>query len=255
MKIYTGKNSQIGQYLPNDIEYVSYDIGDPSTWNFLKETTSLFFIVPKTPNTTEDSKRFVLAAREAGVNHIVKIGSLGPWRVVHNQLNMFIRAADIVCSNIDIAPLMNNIFTEQYNKDTGVLLNYRHHTPAPYLDPKALAELICYLMDQIGPVSRSISATGTQQYFINEVQEALNNNGYPVSAIENTHNDKLHKNPSLTPDQQLMTDLGNNYERGIYPLVSTVLQDEFSISNRTLDEFIKQDTHLYTKSFVEDKNL
>lgn len=255
MKIYTGKNSQIGQYLPKDIRFVSYDIQDASTWNFLKETTSLFFIVPKTPNTMEDSKRFILAAREAGVEHIVKIGSLGPWRVIHNQLNQFIQSAGIICSNIDIAPLMNNIFTEQYNEETGVLLNYRHHTPAPYLDPQALADLICFLMDQVGPISRSISATGIQQYFIEDVKVALEDNGYPVSSIENTHNDKLHKNPSLTPDQQLMTDLANDYGRGIYPLVSTSLWEEFWISSRTLEEFIQQDQQYYKKSFAEDKNL
>lgn len=255
MKIYTGKNSQIGQYLPNNVEYVSYDINDESTWNFLKETTSLFFIVPKTPNTMEDSKRFVLAAREAGVDHIVKIGSLGPWRVVHNQLNQFIQAAGIACSNIDIAPLMNNIFTEQYDKETGVLLNYRHHTPAPYLDPKALAEAICFLMDQVGPMSRSIVATGTQQYFIEDVKQILIENGYPVTEIKDTHNDNLHKNPSLTPDQQLMTELGDNYQRGIYPLVNTSLWDEFWIKSRSLDLFIKQDQRYYKNSFVEDKNL
>ena len=255
MKIYTGKNSQIGQYFPNDLNFVSYDIQDESTWNFLKQTDCLFFIVPKTPNTMEDSKRFILEARDAGVKHIVKIGSLGPWRVVHNQLNQFIQSAGIVCSNINIAPLMNNIFTEQYNPDTSVLLNYRHHTPAPYLDPRSLAELIIFLMDQIEPISRSVNATGKQQYFIADVISDMEANGYPVSRVESTHNDKLHKNPSLTPDQQLMTELANDYSRGIYPLVDTSLWDDFRIHSRSLDEFIKQDTHLYKKSFAEDKNL
>lgn len=255
MKIYTGKNSQIGQYFHNDLNFVSYDIQDHTTWDFLNHTESLFFIVPKTPNTMEDSKHFVLAARDAGVKHIVKIGSLGPWRVVHNQLNQFIQSAGIVCSNINIAPLMNNIFTEQYDSETGVLLNYRYHTPAPYLDPRALAELIMLLMDQYQPLSRSINATGKDQYFIADVIHDMEANGYPVSRVESTHNDKLHKNPSLTSDQQLMTELANDYQRGIYPLVDTVLWDEFRIGNRSLDEFIRQDTHLYTKSFIEDKNL
>jgi hypothetical protein len=253
--IYTGKNSQIGQYFSKDLEFVSYNISNLSTWEFLNHTKNLFFIVPKTPNTMEDSKRFVLSAREAGVEHIVKIGSLGPWRVIHNQLNQFIQSAGIVCSNINIAPLMNNIFTEQYNKETGVLLNYRHQTPAPYLDPQALAQLIRFLMDQDNPTSQSINATGIQQYFIKDVQQALESNGYPVHSIENTHNDKLHKNPSLTPDQQLMTELGNDYERGLYPLVDNILWEEFCIGSRTLEEFIQQDQKYYEKNFAEDKNL
>jgi hypothetical protein len=255
MKIYTGKNSQIGQYFPDNVKSISYNIQDKSTWGFLKHTDSLFFIVPKTPNTMEDSKRFILEARDAGVKHIVKIGSLGPWRVVHRQLNSFIESAGIVCSNIDIAPLMNNIFTEQYNTDTQVLLNYRHHTPAPYLDPRALSELICFLMDQYEPISRSISATGKQQYFIADVITDMEANGYHVSSVESTHNDKLHKNPSLTPDQQLMTELANDYARGFYPLVDTVLWDEFRIHSRSFDEFIKQDEQFYKKSFEEDRNL
>lgn len=250
--IFTGKNSQIGQYFSKNLEFVSYDISDSSTWNFLDHTRNLFFIVPKSNDTLLESKNFILAAKEAGVEHIVKIGSLGPWRVVHNQLNSFIRDCGIVCSNIDIAPLMNNIFTEQYQNK--ILYNYRHQTPAPYLDPIALATLIEKLMNTENPVDQNIQATGDQQYYIHDIRKILDNSNYTVNDIVETHNDKLHKNPSLSPDQRLMTILGNDYAKGKYPQASLDLS-EFCIHSRTFEEFVVQDKQFYQKRFAEDKNL
>jgi hypothetical protein len=250
--IFTGKNSQIGQYFSKNLEFVSYDISDESTWNFLDHTRNLFFIVPKSNNTLLESKNFILSAKEAGVEHIVKIGSLGPWRVVHNQLNSFIRDCGIVCSNIDIAPLMNNIFTEQYQNQT--LYNYRHQTPAPYLDPIALAELIENLMNTERPLNQNIQATGKQQYYIQDIKQILNDNNYIVNDIVETHNDKLHKNPSVSPDQKLMTTLGDDYAKGKFPQISLDLT-EFGIHSRTFEEFVVQDKQFYKKSFEEDRNL
>lgn len=249
---FTGKNSQIGQYLSNDLDFVSYNNADPATWDFLNQTKNLFMIVPKTANTFEDTKKFILAAREAKVNHIVKIGSLGPWRVVHNQLSQFIQDSGIVCSNINIAPLMSNIFTEQYQNQN--LYNYRYHAPAPYLDPLALAKLIEKLMKIDFPVSQNISATGKRQYYITDIRSILEKNGYSVKSIVDVHNDNLHNNLSLTPDQKLMTLLGDDYSKGHYPRISDDLHN-LGIYNRTFEEFVAQDKHHYLKQFDEDKNL
>lgn len=249
---YTARNSQIGQYLHDDLNFISYDLNDESTWGFLNETKNLFLVVPKLSDTVEKTKRFVLQARESGVKHIVKIGSLGPWRVVHNQLNSFIVDCGIICTNINIAPLMNNVFTEQYQNQ--VLYNYRHHTPAPYLDPRALAALIEKLMSVEHPLSQNISATGIKQYYIEDVKRILEQNRYPVDKIAETHNDRLHKNPSITPDQQLMTILGDDYALGKYPKVSNDLAS-FGIQSRTFEEFVVQDKEIYLRSFSEDKNL
>lgn len=253
MKIYTGQNSQIGQYLNRNNTFISYNIQDPATWDFLNNAEKIFLIVPKTANTLDDSKKFILACREAGVKHIVKLGSLGPWRVIHNQLNEFIQAAGIFYSNINIAPLMNNVFTEQYNNN--ILFNYRHNTPAPYLDPKALAQLIEHLMNCDVSESASFSATGIQQYYIDDIRRILEANGYPVYAIEQTHNDKLHKNPSETADQQLMTMLGDDYSKGVYPAVSQDLETRFQIKSRSFEQFVIEDQQYYQKRFAQDKNL
>lgn len=251
-KVYAGKHTQLGQYLNQNNHFVDYNIADPSSWSFLNETECLFYIVPKTADTVDNSKKFFLAAAEAKVKHIVKLGSLGPWRIVHKQLNEFIKECGIVCSNIDHAPLMSNIFTEQYQNQ--VLYNYRHHTPAPYLDPRALAALIEKLMSFEHPLSQNISVTGGKQYYIEDVKRILEQNSFPVIKIAETHNDQLHKNPSLTPDQQLMTKLGNEYALGKYPKVSTDLAS-FGLQSRTFEEFVVQDKEIYLRSFSGDKNL
>lgn len=254
-KVYSGKQTQLGQYFNQNNNFIEYDISNSNSWDFLNEIDCLFYIVPKTENTVDNSKKFFLAAAEAKVKHIVKLGSLGPWRVIHRQLNEFIKECGMICSNIDHAPLMNNIFTEQYNQETKTLINYRDKTPAPYIDPLALVRLIEHLMEINNPVSQDIIATGEKQYYIEDVKGILEKHGYVVNKIVQSHNDKMHKNPRLTPDQQLMTILGNDYALGKYPMVSDVLSRKFNIYSRTFEEFVEQDKQFYEKKFLLDKNL
>ena len=107
--IYTGRNSQIGQYLPDNLHYVHYDIEDELTWGFLQDCRNLFLIVPKIPRALDHCKEFVYAAKQAGVKKIVKIGSMGSWRVIHNQIDAYIRDCGINCISFDISVLMNEM--------------------------------------------------------------------------------------------------------------------------------------------------
>ena len=250
--IYTGRNSQIGQYLPDTLNYVHYDIKDETTWGFLHECSNLFLIVPKIPHVLEHCKNFIYTAKQAGVKKIVKIGSLGSWRVIHNQLDTYIRDCGINCISFDMSVLMNNIFTEQYVGTT--LLNYRHDTPAPYLDPKALAEAIEQAMNREALLNFNIKATGRFQYSIEDVQRILELNGYPVTSIETTHNNQLHKNAGVSADQRLMSAISDDYALGIYPLISTDL-NMFGVTSRTLEDFVKQDSQYFLNLQSGDKNL
>ena len=252
MNIYTGRNSQIGQYLSDNLTYVHYDIKDETTWGFLQDCRNLFLIVPKIPHVLDHCKNFIYAAKQAGVKKIVKIGSMGSWRVIHNQIDAYIRDCGINCISFDISVLMNNIFTEQYVD--GVLLNYRHNTPAPYLDPKALAEAIEQAMHREALLNFNIKATGRYQYSIEDVKHILELNGYPVTSIETIHNNQLHKNAGVSADQRLMSDISDGYELGIYPLISTDL-NMFSVKHRTLEDFVEQDSQYFLNLQAGDKNL
>ena len=252
MNIYTGRNSQIGQYLPYTLNYVHYDIKDETTWGFLHDCNNLFLIVPKIPYVLEHCKNFIYTAKQAGVNKIVKIGSMGSWRVIHNQLDVYIRDCGINCISFDISVLMNNIFTEQYVD--GVLLNYRHNTPAPYLDPKALANAIEQAMDREALLNFNIKATGRFQYSIEDVERILESNGYPVTCIETIHNNQLHKNAGVSADQRLMSDISDDYALGIYPKISTDLS-MFGVISRSLEDFVEQDSQYFLNLQAGDKNL
>jgi hypothetical protein len=251
--IYTGRNSQIGQYLPDNLHYVHYDIEDETTWGFLQDCRNLFLVVPKIPRALDHCKEFVYAAKQAGVKKIVKIGSMGSWRVIHNQIDAYIRDCGINCISFDISVLMNNIFTEQYIGTT--LLNYRHDTPAPYLDPKVLALAIQQAMRREALLNFNIKATGLSQYSIEDVKRILESNGYPVTSIKTIHNNQLHKNAGVSADQRLMSDISDDYALGIYPKVSTDITRMFGAVHRTLERFVVEDVNYYTKSYEGDRNL
>jgi len=251
--IYTGRNSQIGQYLPDNLHYVRYDIEDELTWGFLQDCRNLFLVVPKIPRALDHCKEFVYAAKQAGVKKIVKIGSMGSWRVIHNQIDAYIRDCGINCISFDISVLMNNIFTEQYVD--GVLLNYRHDTPAPYLDPKVLALAIQQAMRREALLNFNIKATGLYQYSIEDVKRILESNGYPVTSIKTIHNNQLHKNTGVTADQRLMSDISDDYALGIYPKINTDITRMFGAVHRTLERFVTEDAQYYTNLQAGDKNL
>lgn len=253
LSIYTGRNSQIGQYLPDTLNYVHYDIKDKTTWGFLQDCRNLFLVVPKIPRALDHCKDFVYTAKQAGVKKIVKIGSMGSWRVIHNQIDAYIRDCGINCISFDISVLMNNIFTEQYVD--GVLLNYRHDTPAPYLDPKVLALAIQQAMRREALLNFNIKATGLSQYSIEDVKRILESNGYPVTSIKTIHNNQLHKNTGVTADQRLMSDISDDYALGIYPKINTDITRMFGAVHRTLERFVVEDVNYYTKSYEGDRNL
>jgi hypothetical protein len=251
--IYTGRNSQIGQYLPDNLHYVRYDIEDELTWGFLQDCKNLFLVVPKIPRALDHCKEFVYTAKQAGVKKIVKIGSMGSWRVIHNQIDAYIRDCGINCISFDISVLMNNIFTEQYIGTT--LLNYRHDTPAPYLDPKVLALAIQQAMRREALLNFNIKATGLSQYSIEDVKRILESNGYPVTSIKTIHNNQLHKNAGVSADQRLMSDISDDYALGIYPKINTDITRMFGAVHRTLEDFVAEDVNYYTKSYEGDRNL
>ena len=139
---FTGRNSQIGEYFKGDYNFLSYDLMDEGTWTPLLDSDAVFLLLPKSKNTLSLVKRFILKAMDSKIKHIIKIGSLGPWRLVHNQIDRFLSESGIPYTSFDIAPLMNNIFTEQYITKDETLLDYRKNAPAPYLDPVCLSSAI-----------------------------------------------------------------------------------------------------------------
>lgn len=256
---YTARNSQISQYLPENLNFISYDLTDESTWGFLEETENLFLIIPtwkaqakrKEQNVSrtilDDCKKFIFYARQSGVKKIVKIGSLGPNRAIHRQVDQFIELCGINCISFEIAPLMNNVVTEMY-KD-GILYNYRGNTPAPYADTKALTEAIVQAMSRNDLQNLRISVTGENQYYIEDVKRILEENNYPVTDIIEQHNDVFIKNSPDNIDQQLVTELGKEYFQGWYPEVSDDLQTLFGVQSRSLEQFMIDEKEILSKKY------
>jgi len=252
---FTGRNSQIGEYFKGKYNFVSYDLFNPQTWDPLLESDVIFMLFPKNKETLNARKKFIVRAMDSNIRHIIKIGSLGPWRLIHNQIDIFLRESGIAYTSFDIAPLMNNIFTEQYIAETRTLLDYRGGAPAPYLDPVCLASAIEQCIDVDRHKNKNYQCTGDTQYTIDKVRDILCVKGYTVDTIESTSNKILH-NLSDSPDEVLMNEISNRYiTEGWFPTISSDLHRNFKTQARNLADFIDQDYAIFTERFTEDKNL
>ena len=252
--IFTGRNSQIAEYFVHDYDYATYDLEDTSTWDTVLDCKYLFLLLPKHPNLLELSKQFMLAAADSGIDQIIKIGSLGPYRVIHQQLECFMRECRVAYTSFDIAPLMNNIFTEQYDKE--VLENYRGEATAPYLDPRCLAKAIELCIGDTIHYNKNYAMTGPRQLSIADVSCSLIAGGWPVKIIDDIGYDATHASlRKLDADHCLMKQLGLRYQTDAWsPAVSNDWL-KFNAYHRTLDEFIAQDSSIYSTRMELDLHL
>jgi len=253
---FTGRKSQIGEYFKGDYNFLSYDLMDRNTWSPLLESDVVFLLLPKHKDTLAMTKQFVLSAVDSKIKHIIKIGSLGPWRLIHNQIDRFLLESQIPYTSFDIAPLMNNIFTEQYIKEQQTLLDYRNNAPVPYLDPVCLASAIEQSINHDKHMNRNYQCTGSTQYTITDVKNILSNNGYPIKTIKDTTNNKVHNMTDTNSDFVMMRRIAERYKtEGWYPPISHDLKDCFDAESRTLEEFIYQDKDIFERRFADDGNL
>jgi len=253
---FTGKNSQIGEYIKGDYNFVSYDLADSSSWKPLLDSEVIFLLLPKNKDTLVQTKKFIISAMQSNIKQIIKVGSLGPWRLIHDQIDKFILESGIAYTSFDIAPLMNNIFTEQYNKQDNTLLDYRNNAPAPYLDPVCLASAIEKSMGKEEHYNKNYKCTGDTQYTIVDIKDTLIKKGYPVVNIQDTTNNSIHKITDSNPDSIMMEHIGDRYKtEGWFPLISDDLKNYFKLEGRSLEQFITEDKHIFEQRLENDNCL
>lgn len=251
-KVFLGKNTVLSEYF-SDVNYIELDLYDNTTWSSVDSADALFFYIPKREKTLETTKRFFLYCASKNVKHVVKLGSLGPFRVIHKQLDAFATECELGVTTINIAPLMNALFYEQYRNN--ILYNYRFKTPAPYLDPAVLVSVIESVLGNPFYFGKELDLTGDRQYYIKEVADLFNFYGFPVKEIRDIPYNKTHDIDDRDPDEILLSKLGRNYYLGWYPQVNLDTLKHFNLRHRTLPDFILQDRHIFKKSFSEDKWL
>jgi len=234
--------SQLNLYFNESYEVTDFDTNSPY----------VFLLLPKTHDGLDIVKEYVLDKKP---KHIVKLGSLGPYRLIHKQLEEFLKETDTAFTSFDCAPFMNHIFIEQY--ENGKLENYRGNATAPYLDPVCVASAIEQCFGDERHYNKTYHATGDVQYNIKDIAKDLQDNGFIVDEITNTGYDTTHKALSnLSPDFKLMKLLGRAYIDDEWaPKVSKDLQTHFGTQSRTFAQFVQQDRDLYSKTFDWDRYL
>lgn len=249
--VFTGSRSQLVSYVDSSFARLSYDLFDESTWDPVFEYDHIFLLLPKKENTSEYAKKFFIKAKDRGVQHIIKVGSLGPWRAIHKQLDVFLTELDLPYTSFDIAPLMINIFTEQYQDN--YLINYRGNARAPYLDPQQLVRSIEKCFGEERHYFKNYNCTGDIQYSIEEVLTIMRNAGFDVKGIRDITNNKLHGVDHVkSSDFVLMDRLSNTYvEKNWAPPISTDLIDYFGELGNTLQSFTVLDKKIRDLKFKE----
>lgn len=249
---YFGKETILSQYLGENINYVYVDIFNPNTWNNIKGLTSLFMYIPKKPNTVEMTKKFFLYCADNDIKHIVKLGSLGPYRLIHQQLDAFGKEAGLKITTLAIAPLMNAIFYEQYcDKE---LYDYRYGGQAPYLDPEALAHVIKYTLNSDYPYNDLLEITGDDQYTIYDISMYMEDAGYEVVSIKDIEYSKTHDIDSRDADEILLARLGSEY-MWFSPEKTNTVKVMFNYAGRSFAKFLADDRDKVDMRFEEDKWL
>lgn len=250
---YFGKNTILSQYFPKDVNYIDVDIFDKSTWNQVDNLDKMFMYIPKKENTVEQTKEFLLYCADKSIQHIVKLGSLGPYRMIHQQLDSFAEEAGLYITTLAIAPLMNAIFYEQYCDK--VLYDYRFGGSAPYLDPEALAHVIHYTLTSNFTWKTPLHITGDEQYTIYDIALYMEDAGYDVETITDRVYTKTHDIDSRDADEKLLARLGEKYMHGWFPETSNSVKTLFYYSGRSFAQFLVEDKDKIAMQFEEDKWL
>lgn len=249
-KAYLGKNTILSRYFTKDTNFIDLDIFNKASWYLVDNIDALFLYIPKKPGVIEQTKKFLLYCFDVGVKHIVKLGSLGPYRLVHKQLDTFAKECGVNVTTLSIAPIMNSIFYEQYDK--GTLLNYRGPTSAPYLDPQVLIYTINKVLGDAFYFGYELEITGDEQYFIKDVALILDECGFPVKDIVNIPYSKTHDIDDRDADEILLARLGQKYYEGWFPKVSLTTQNHLKISGRSFADFVHDDRHLLSLKYLDD---
>jgi len=249
---YFGKKTILSQYF-GDVDYIDVDIFERSTWSQVDDLDKIFMYIPKKARTVEQTKEFLLYCADQGVDHIVKLGSLGPYRMIHQQIDSFANEAGLYITTLAIAPLMNAIFYEQYcNK---VLYDYRYGGSAPYLDPEALAHVIHYTLHSNYVWKTPLHITGDEQYTIYDIALHMEDCGYDVESITDRVYTQTHDIDSRDADEMLLARLGEKYMHGWFPETSDTVKTLFYYSGRSFAQFLADDKDKIAMRFEEDKWL
>lgn len=172
---YSGISGRIGHFInkyrsptSHVLDRSAFSWEDSGTYKSLRHYSCLFLSFPVNKINILDFLPKVLCCIEPGQT-IVKFGSLGPQRVIHDLIDGELKQKCRVIS-LQLAPTMQNIIDEQI--DGNYLCDYRHGRPAPYVAPEDAARIAVQAVE--GTVTKDIlSVTGSENLTIHQVQDLL----------------------------------------------------------------------------------
>jgi hypothetical protein len=172
---YSGISGRIGYFInkyrsptSNLLDRSVFSWEDISTYKSLSSYSRLFLSFPVNKINILNLLPKMLSCVRSDQT-IVKFGSLGPQRVIHDIIDAELRQKCQLIS-LQLAPTMQNIIDEQI--DGEYLCDYRYGRPAPYVAPEDAAKLAVQAVEH--KVTRDIlSVTGSENLTIRQIQNSL----------------------------------------------------------------------------------
>lgn len=186
---YSGISGRIGGYINEYrsdssilLDRVVFNWEDPDTYQSLKSYDRIFLSFPVNKiNILKLLPELLTVLRNDQT--IIKFGSMGPQKVIHDMIDNIIRSKCRII-NLQLAPTMQNILDEQI--DDGYLFDYRHGRPAPYVSPEDAA-MIAVKATEDDVTKDQLNITGPENLTIADVQQQLKKySDYKIKSIDAT---------------------------------------------------------------------
>lgn len=183
---YSGISGRIGHFINQYRSTTSYVLDrsvfnweDPDTYRSLTPYDRLFLSFPVNKiNILNLLPRFLSTINSSQT--IVKFGSLGPQRVIHDLIDRELRQKCQVIS-LQLAPTMQNIIDEQICSRQ--LLDYRCGRPAPYVAAEDAANLAVRAVEHT-VTKNTLAVTGPENLTLQQVRNILaNHQWYDINTI------------------------------------------------------------------------
>lgn len=239
MKIgYSGISGNIGDYIDElrskesvNIRRAYLDWEEPLTFSIITDYDRLFLAFPI-------NKVDILSVLPEFVKHLrkdqtlIKFGSLGPQRCVHDIIDAEIRKHCNLIT-LQLSHVMSSLITEQV--DGSVLYDFRFGNPSPYVSPEAAAQAAVWATEK-GLDADVIEVTGPENLNINQVRDILNDY-LDIQTIQTMDGKKFVEEYRCSEElKQAARDIYDQYKTS-YPEVSSDLRRN-GIPNMTLSKWM-----------------
>jgi len=236
---YSGISGKIGYFINEYRSTTScvldrsvFNWQDRDTYTMLNSYDRVFLSFPVNKINVLELLPDFLSTIQSGQT-IVKFGSLGPQRVIHDIIDSELRSCCRVI-NLQLAPTMQSVLDEQITDNT--ISDYRYARPAPYVSAEDAAMLAVRAVE-CSVTKDTLSVTGPENLTVSNLQQIFSSyNNYHIKSIA----PDIFVNQYQLYSDEIQKQIGHAYNqyKSWNPVVSNDLADN-NIHPMTFEQWLK----------------